>query len=78
MASYLGIGADDPNHPLEVEGQVFISNVEQGSATNYVPFEVYSDYSGIEGDILDGARQFRLRVTPSATTTSNVNMDMGI
>jgi len=78
MASYVGIGADDPNHPLEVEGQVFISNVEQGSATNLVPFEVYSDYTGITGDILEGARQMRLRVTPSGTTTSNVNMDMGI
>ncbi len=78
MASYIGIGADDPNHPLEVEGQVFISNVEQGSATNLVPFEVYSDYSGITGDILEGARQLRLRVTPSDFTSSNVNMDMGI
>jgi hypothetical protein len=78
MASYVGIGADDPNHPLEVEGQVFISNVEQGSATNLVPFEVYSDYTGITGSILTGARQLRLRVTPSGTTTSNVNMDMGI
>ena len=76
--SYMGIGADDPNHPLEVEGQVFISNVEQGSTTNEVPFEVYSDYSGITGDILEGARQMRLRVTPSATTSSNVNIDMGI
>ena len=78
MASYIGIGTTDPNHPLEVEGQVFISNVEQGSATNSVPFEVYSDYTGITGDILEGARQLRLRVTPSLTTSSNVNMDMGI
>jgi len=76
--SYVGIGATDPNHPLEVEGQVFISNVEQGSTTNLVPFEVYSDYAGITGDILKGARQLRLRVTPQLTTTSNVNMDMGI
>ena len=77
--SYLGIGTAEPNHPLEVKGQVFISNVEQGSTTNLVPFEVYSDYSGITGDILNGARQMRLRATPSAaTTSSNVNMDMGI
>jgi len=53
--SYVGIGTSDPNHPLEVEGQVFISNVEQGSATNLVPFEVHSDYTGITGDILDVA-----------------------
>ena len=77
--SYIGIGATDPNHPLEVEGQVFISNVEQGSTTNLVPFEVYSDYDGVaDNAILEGARQLRLRVTPSATTTSNVNIDMGI
>ena len=63
MESYVGIGTSVPNHPLEVEGQVFISNVEQGSATNLVPFEVYSDYTGITGDILEGARQLRLRVT---------------
>ena len=78
MASYVGIGADDPNHPLEVEGQVFISNVEHGSATNLVPFEVYSDYTGVSDTRLTGARQMRLRVTPSAATSSNVNIDMGI
>ena len=76
--SYVGIGTSDPNHPLEVEGQVFISNVEQGSTTNLVPFEVHSDYTGITGNILEGARQMRLRVTPSGTTSSNVNIDMGI
>jgi len=76
--SYTGIGTSEPNHPLEVKGQVFISNVEQGSTTNLVPFEVYSDYTGITGDILDGGRQLRLRVTPRATTSANVNMDMGI
>ena len=76
--SYVGIGTSDPNHPLEVEGQVFISNVEQGSATNLVPFEVHSDYTGFTGDVLTGARQLRLRVTPSGTTSSNVNIDMGI
>ena len=43
-APYIGLGVADPNHPLEVEGQVFISNVEQDSTTNAVPFEVYSDY----------------------------------
>jgi alpha-tubulin suppressor-like RCC1 family protein len=77
--SYTGIGATDPNHPLEVEGQVFISNVEAGSASQDVPFEVYSDYDGVaDNAILEGARQLRLRVTPSATTSSNVNIDMGI
>ena len=37
--SYTGIGATDPNHPLEVEGQVFISNVEAGQHhQDLVPF----------------------------------------
>jgi alpha-tubulin suppressor-like RCC1 family protein len=74
--SYTGIGATDPNHPLEVEGQVFISNVEAGSASQDVPFEVYSDYTGNSG--LTDSRQLRLRVTPSATTTTSVHVDMGV
>ena len=60
--SYTGIGATDPNHPLEVEGQVFISNVETGNATQEVPFEVFSDYTGKAA--LTDSRQLRLRVTP--------------
>jgi len=74
--SYNGIGATDPNHPLEVEGQVFVSDVELGNATQDVPFEVYSDYTA-KGTLTD-SRQLRLRVTPSATTTSNAHIDMGI
>jgi alpha-tubulin suppressor-like RCC1 family protein len=74
--SYTGIGATDPNHPLEVEGQVFISNVEAGSASQDVPFEVYSDYTDNSG--LTDSRQLRLRVTPSATTTTSVHVDMGV
>ena len=74
--SYTGIGATDPNHPLEVEGQVFISNVETGNATQEVPFEVFSDYTGKAA--LTDSRQLRLRVTPSGSTTSNVHIDMGI
>ena len=73
--SYVGIGTTDPNHPLEVEGQVFISNVEQGSATNLVPFEIYSDYTG--KPTLTDSRQLRLRVTPSSTTDT-YHADMGM
>jgi hypothetical protein len=73
--SYVGIGATDPNHPLEVEGQVFISNVEQGNTTNMVPFEVYSDYTGKA--TLTDSRQLRLRVTPSSTTDT-YHADMGM
>jgi len=73
--SYVGIGATDPNHPLEVEGQVFISNVEQGNTTNMVPFEVYSDYTGKA--TLTDSRQLRLRVTPSSTSDT-YHADMGL
>jgi hypothetical protein len=39
--SFVNIGTDGPpNHTLEVDGDVFVSNVEQGTATNYVPVEV--------------------------------------
>jgi len=73
--SYVGIGTTDPNHPLEVEGQVFISNVEQGSTTNLVPFEIYSDYTG--KSTLTDSRQLRLRVTPSSTSDT-YHTDMGL
>jgi hypothetical protein len=73
--SYVGIGTTDPNHPLEVEGQVFISNVEQNS-TNLVPFEIYSDYTGLS--TLTDSRQLRLRVTPSASIADTYHVDMGI
>jgi len=78
-APYPFIGETDPNHPLEVEGQFFLSNVEQGTNTNFVPFEILSNYRGITGSKLVGARQLRLRVMPSVgATTANVSIDMGI
>ena len=78
-APYPFIGEIDPNHPLEVEGQFFLSNVEQGTNTNFVPFEILSNYRGITGSKLVGARQLRLRVMPSVgATTANVSIDMGI
>jgi len=73
--SYVGIGTNNPNHELEVNGQMFISNVEQGSATNLVPFEIYSDYTG--KSTLTDSRQLRLRVTPSSTSDT-YHTDMGL
>ena len=73
--SYLGIGTTDPNHPLEVEGQVFVQAVEEGSSSQKVPFEVFSNYNGLPQ--LQNSRQLRLRVRPS-NLDSNVNVDMGI
>ena len=73
--SYVGIGTSNPNHELEVSGQVFISDTEQGNATNLVPFEIYSDYTG--KPTLTDSRQLRLRVTPSSTTDI-YHADMGM
>lgn len=39
--SFLNIGADGPpNHTLEIEGDMFVSNVEQGTITNFVPVDI--------------------------------------
>ena len=59
-----------------VDGQVLISNLEQGSTSQSVPFEIYSDYTG-KGS-LTNSRQLRLKVKPSETLSSNSYVDMGI
>ena len=69
--SYLGIGDGVANHPLEVEGTVFVSNVN-------VPFEIYSDYTNIEVNSLTDSRQMRLRITPSDDINSTSHVDFGI
>ena len=74
--SYVGIGTSNPNHTLEVAGQVYVEAVEGGNTSQQVPLEVYSNYAGY--DDRDSSRQIRLRVTPSASPTSNINTDMGI
>jgi alpha-tubulin suppressor-like RCC1 family protein len=68
--SYSGIGL---NHQLEVDGQVFVSNIESGST---IPFEIYSDYSN-KGALTE-SRQLRLRVNPSEIPNSTSHIDMGI
>ena len=73
--SYIGIGSTDPNHPLEVAGQVFVQAVESGSSSQSVPFEVFSDYYGLPH--LTNSRQMRVRARPS-NLASNVNVDMGL
>ena len=67
--AYAGIGL---KHPLEVEGQVFISNTE----TTNVPLEIYSNYSD-KYSLID-SRQLRLRVIPSELPGSTSHIDMGI
>ena len=69
--SYLGIGDEVANHPLEVEGTVFVSNVN-------VPFEIYSDYTNVGVNSLTDSRQMRLRITPSNDINSTSHVDFGI
>ena len=59
-----------------IDGQVLISNLEQGSTSQGVPFEIYSDYTG-KGSITN-SRQMRLSVSPSETLSSKSYVDMGI
>jgi len=59
-----------------IDGQVLISNLEQGSTSQGVPFEIYSDYTG-KGSITN-SRQMRLSVSPSETLSSKSYIDMGI
>jgi alpha-tubulin suppressor-like RCC1 family protein len=59
-----------------VDGQVLISNLEQGSTSQGVPFEIFSDYTGKNS--LTNSRQLRLTVSPSETLSSNSYVDMGI
>ena len=74
--SYIGIGSSNPNHNLEVSGQIRVEAVEGGKRSQRVPFEILSDYTG--NRTLTDSRQLRLRVTPSETITSNAHIDMGI
>jgi len=69
--SYLGIGNETANHPLEVEGTVFVSNVN-------VPFELNSDYTNITANSLTDSRQMRLRIKPSDGINSTSHVDFGI
>ena len=44
--SFLNIGADGPpNHTLEIEGDMFVSNVEQGTITNFVPVDIQGNFT---------------------------------
>ena len=74
--SYIGIGVDNPNHNVEVSGQVCVEAVESGKRSQRVPFEILSYYTG--NRTLTDSRQLRLRVTPSENDTSTSHIDMGI
>jgi hypothetical protein len=78
MPTYDGIGSS-VTHEIEVVGDVFISNVEGGSLSTQVPFEIFSNVFGLSPAPTD-SRQLRLRVQP--TSDSNVSnsyvTDMGI
>jgi len=78
MPTYDGIGSS-VTHEIEVVGDVFISNVEGGSLSTQVPFEIFSNVSGMTTPPTD-SRQVRLRVQPTteASPDDSYVTDMGI
>ena len=78
MPTYDGIGSS-VTHEIEVVGDVFISNVEGGSLSTQVPFEIFSNVSGMGSPPTD-SRQLRLRVQPTteASPDDSYVTDMGI
>jgi len=78
MPTYDGIGSS-VTHEIEVVGDVFISNVEGGSLSTQVPFEIFSNVSGMGSPPTD-SRQLRLRVQPTteASPDDSYVADMGI
>jgi hypothetical protein len=78
MPTYDGIGSS-VTHEIEVVGDVFISNVEGGSLSTQVPFEIFSNVYGMVSPPTD-SRQVRLRVQPTseASPDNSYVTDMGI
>ena len=78
MPTYDGIGSSI-THEIEVVGDVFISNVEGGSLSTQVPFEIFSNVYGMATPPTD-SRQVRLRVQPTtqASPDDSYVSDMGI
>jgi len=78
MPTYDGIGSS-VTHEIEVVGDVFISNVEGGSLSTQVPFEIFSNVYGMVSPPTD-SRQVRLRVQPTteASPDDSYVTDMGI
>ena len=78
MPTYDGIGSSI-THEIEVVGDVFISNVEGGSLSTQVPFEIFSNVYGMATPPTD-SRQVRLRVQPTtqASPDDSYVSEMGI
>ena len=78
MPTYDGIGSS-VTHEIEVVGDVFISNVEGGSLSTQVPFEIFSNVSGLTPAPTD-SRQLRLRVQSNveSNVANSYVTDMGI
>ena len=60
MPTYDGIG-ETITHKLEVEGDMFLQDIEGGSLSTQVPLEIFSDF-GSSGDNAINSRMLRLRV----------------
>jgi hypothetical protein len=60
MPTYDGIG-ETITHKLEIEGDLFLQDIEGGSLSTQVPLEIFSDF-GSSGDNAINSRMLRLRV----------------
>ena len=78
MPTYDGIG-ETITHKLEVEGDMFLQDIEGGSLSTQVPLEIFSDF-GSSGDNAINSRMLRLRVQKYGETdvSNSYVTDFGI
>ena len=80
MPTYDGIG-DTITHKLEIEGDMFLQDIEGGSLSTQVPLEIFSDFTSSNDESVN-SRMLRLRVNNlNAIQDDNSNIyvaDMGI
>jgi hypothetical protein len=60
MPTYDGIG-ETITHKLEIEGDLFLQDIEGGTNSTQVPLEIFSDFFQITNEA-DNSRMLRLRV----------------
>jgi len=78
MPTYDGIG-ETITHKLELEGDMFLQDIEGGSLSTQVPLEIFSDF-GSSGDNAINSRMLRLRVQNCGETdvSNSYVTDFGI
>ena len=80
MPTYDGIG-ETITHKLEIEGDMFLQDIEGGTNSTQVPLEIFSDFTSSNDESIN-SRMLRLRVNNlNAIQDDNSNIyvtDMGI